>query len=55
MADQNKELYDLCHAAKYSSKATKEAMEAGLDVNWVSPRFGTSRHCFVTCARLTMP
>lgn len=42
MADQNKELYDRCHAAKYSSKAAKEAIDAGLDVNWVSSRFGTS-------------
>ena len=38
MADQNKELYDRCRANKYSSEAAKDAIEAGLDVNWVSPR-----------------
>jgi len=42
MADQNKEMYDRCHAAKYSNKAVKEAIDAGLDVNWVSSRFGMS-------------
>ena len=42
MPDNNKELYDRCHAARYSSTAAKEAIEAGIDVNWVSPRFSTS-------------
>lgn len=55
MTDQNKELYDRCHAAKYSSKAAKEAIETGLDVNWVSPRFGTSLFRYMCAATHAMP
>ena len=51
MADnQNKQLYDLCHKARFTNGAIKKAIEGGIDVNWVSKKTNSTLFSYA-CAR----